>query len=157
MRLYDIRLVFAHVVSHQAGRPEPAKTSLFGSSEPFAKDQQAKRVRNLLNDQRKEALEVGYSPLRYEYLRRTIELLSTTGNVRVVRLPISRPLLAIEDSLMPDFNERMRRLADQMDVPYIDFTDSVDRYTYTDGGHVDQTTARSLSKLIATGQPNPAP
>jgi len=120
-------------------------------------DQQAKRVRNLLNDQRKEALEVGYSPLRYEYLRRTIELLSTTGNVRVVRLPISRPLLAIEDSLMPDFNERMQRLADQMDVPYIDFTDSVDRYTYTDGGHVDQTTARSLSKLIATGQPNPAP
>ncbi len=120
-------------------------------------EQQAKRVRNLLNEHRKEAGEVVYSPLRHEYLRRTIALLSTTGDVRVVRLPISRQLLAIEDSLMPDFNERMQRLADQLEVPYIDFTDSVDGFSYTDGSHVDQTTARRISKLIATGQPDPKP
>ena len=103
------------------------------------------RRRIMLADFREKARTMRFSTIRFGYLIKTIELLSTTGKVHLVRLPVSRPLLAVEDSLMPGFDALMGSMARSFGVPYINCTDSLERFAYTDGGHVERESAFRIS------------
>ena len=89
------------------------------------------------------------SDLRVEWLGRTIDLLKAHGTVVLVRLPASAPIRALEDSLSPHFNPYMLRLGSEHGALFIDLSDELDGAVYNDGVHLNATSGRRLSGLLA--------
>ena len=71
------------------------------------------------------------------------------GKVVLVRLPVCAEIYAIEQQLMPDFEEKMCVLSQKYDVPYWSFIDKLSEYTYTDGSHLFKDSGRKISLKIA--------
>ena len=90
-----------------------------------------------------------FSEFRFNYLKKTITLLKDFGKVYVVRLPVHRSLLNIEDSFDPEFNNRMITLANEMKTEYLDLSIESDRYSYTDGNHLYIEDAKRFSASLS--------
>ena len=117
-------------------------------SSGLSKEAQEKGRMMILSDLREDAERLAPSRPRLAGLMRTIELLRTTGDVMLVRLPVSDQMLAVEDSFMPSFDRAMELLAARTNVPYVNFTDSLDRYMYPDGSHMDKPSATRVSMQL---------
>ena len=89
-----------------------------------------------------------FSELRMDYLLQTMELLSKHGEVYLVRLPVHPEILAIEQTYMNDFDNRISK-AIQASDGYLDFSDKVLDYQYTDGLHLYKDSGKEVSKEIA--------
>jgi hypothetical protein len=90
-----------------------------------------------------------FSELREKYLKRTIELLQQHGRVYMVRLPVGEGIFEIEEELVPDFTQRMRNLASQYHVSYLDFTTRNSDYIYVDGNHISTKSVPVISEQVA--------
>jgi len=86
---------------------------------------------------------------RFDYLKKTIELLNDYGKVYLVRMPVHKSLLKIEDSFDPYFDKRMIILANNMDIEYLDFSIESDEYSYTDGNHLYIEDAKRFSVTLS--------
>ncbi len=90
-----------------------------------------------------------YSATRWAYLEKTIQWLKPHGQVFLIRLPVDSLLLAIDDELLPGFGDSVQAVADRNHLPFIDFSQEGDYYTYTDGNHLYSESANELSKNLA--------
>ncbi|MXV50544.1 hypothetical protein GS399_06125 [Pedobacter sp. HMF7647] len=90
-----------------------------------------------------------YSPLRMQYLKKTIELLKQHGDVYMVRLPVISEISKMESGLMPDFDKEMAELSKSEGIQYFNFMKSWDKYEYVDGNHLYKTSGKMISKQIA--------
>jgi hypothetical protein len=77
-----------------------------------------------------------FSEFRFSYLRKIIQLLKNHGEVYLVRMPVHTSLLKIEQSFDPQFDKRMKNLANNTHVEYLNFVDDSTQYSYTDGNHL---------------------
>lgn len=89
-----------------------------------------------------------YSDERFNYLQETIAFLQTKGKVFLVRMPLHRDILAIEERLDPDFGSRMSILSRHFDIPYFEFNDSAN-WEFKDGLHLNVESAKDFSKLLS--------
>ena len=87
------------------------------------------------------------SEIRIEYLDTIVEFLSNHGEVYVVRLPVHKKMLSIEQQYMPDFNEKISN-ALLKSKGYLDFSKLDNEYSYTDGNHLTKTSAREVTQHI---------
>lgn len=90
-----------------------------------------------------------FSEIRLNYLIKTINYLQQYGKVYIVRLPVVRPLLVLENSIIPDFDQKISKVCEQNSVHYLNFTDNVENYSYDDGNHLDTKSGKIVSKEIA--------
>jgi hypothetical protein len=90
-----------------------------------------------------------HSAERSEYLERTIVRLSPRGRVALVGMPIDPRLRALERAYMPDFEGRMRALAERRGATYVDLSDLDARVVTNDGNHLRQDWARAVSRELS--------
>jgi hypothetical protein len=90
-----------------------------------------------------------YSKYREEYLIKTIDLFKRFGKVTLVRLPIDKKLMALENKYMPDFSKKIDSISKEKKVDYIDLTYLNDSVTFTDGNHLHKNSSEIISKIIA--------
>lgn len=116
------------------------------SMDPVSAD---KRTDEKMADYRKNNLpNYKFSKVRYEYLMKTIDYLKNYGTVYLVRLPVHKSMMEIEEELMPDFNVLLKELADKVSVNYYDMTYLNNEYTYTDGNHLYKASGKEVTKKI---------
>jgi hypothetical protein len=87
------------------------------------------------------------SESRIEYLDTIVEFLSNHGKVYVVRLPVHKKMLSIEQQYMPDFNSKISN-ALLKSKGYLDFSTLDNEYSYTDGNHLTKTSAKEVTQHI---------
>jgi len=90
-----------------------------------------------------------FSEYRFDYLKKTIELLKYYGEVYLVRIPVHESLLSIEDSFDSGFDNRMMALANNMHIEYLNFSILSAEYSYTDGNHLYIEDAKRFSVLLS--------
>jgi len=88
------------------------------------------------------------SPYRMDWLRKTIQLLKTNGLVILVRIPTSSFMNEWEDKQWPCFSDDMKRISEELEVIYIDFSDQYDSYETTDGNHLYKDAAADFSSAL---------
>jgi hypothetical protein len=88
------------------------------------------------------------SYVRLSYLKQTVEYLKLHGNVYIVRLPVSPEMFAIEQELMPDFNEIINPICLVTDG-YLDMTNENYLYQFIDGNHLWKESGKLVSEKIA--------
>ncbi len=92
---------------------------------------------------------IGLSNVRMTYLKKTILYLKPYGDVYLVRLPIDPRMLAIENSLMSDFDLQLEKAAIDWDVDYINLLFMNEQVEFTDGNHLIIESGERISKLVA--------
>lgn len=89
------------------------------------------------------------SSVRFKAFENIIKFLKARGNVYIVRIPPSEPVLAIEHSYCPDFNKKMKDIAAKYGITYFDFSHGAGDYTYTDGNHMYKESGKIFTSRIA--------
>ena len=89
-----------------------------------------------------------FSSLRLGYLLKTIDYLKSYGDVYLVRLPVHKDIMTIDELLIPNFDYVVRSAIAKANG-YLDLTDSNDSYIYTDGNHLDSKSGTEVSIIIA--------
>ncbi len=108
----------------------------------------ARRTKStLLNYKNKQSI-YKYSSLRVDYLVKTIDFLNEFGDVYLVRLPVSPKLMAIENDVMPDFNNTINQIVNKTSG-YLDLTTTNDLYKYTDGVHLQKESGKKVTEEIS--------
>jgi hypothetical protein len=87
-----------------------------------------------------------YSNLRKEYLEKTIQFLKKHGTVFLVRIPVDKRVLKMEQDYMRNFDALITEISKKNEVEYIS---SNDLYSYKDGHHLDYKSAIEYSSQLA--------
>lgn len=90
-----------------------------------------------------------HSAERSEYLARTIAYLKPHGRVALVVMPIDPRLRALERGYMPDFDARLRALAERSGATYVDLGDLDGRVATNDGNHLRRDSALEVSRELS--------
>ncbi len=90
-----------------------------------------------------------FSEIRLNYLVKTVNFLKQHGNVYIVRLPVVMPLLKLENSIIPDFDQKINKICQKYNLNYLNLTKKVEDYSYDDGNHLDMKSGKIVSKEIA--------
>lgn len=109
----------------------------------------SERTGSKVRDYARKASASEPSALRVAYLRRTLELLHDRGRMVLVRIPICHALERLENSYWPGFTSLMQQIAEEHHITYIDMMPERERFTYTDGNHLDSISAARLSVDLA--------
>lgn len=75
-----------------------------------------------------------------------INLLQLSGDVFIVRLPVSKEMLSFENIRFPNLNELMSHLSQKSNAPYLDLTDL--KIRTTDGNHIFYLDVPFVSKTL---------
>jgi hypothetical protein len=86
---------------------------------------------------------------RLDYLEETISFLKQHGKVYLVRVPIDKRMLELENNYMPDFNDKMAVLSKKENAKYIDFTVNCDNYKTYDANHLMKESSEKLTRKLA--------
>jgi hypothetical protein len=109
----------------------------------------AKRIADKVKIYKNEHLpKTKFSSVRVNYLVKTIAYLKGYGQVYLVRLPIHKSIMEIEQTLMPDFDVKIQEAIGLSDG-YLDMTSQNDLFEYTDGNHLYKTSGEKVSTIIA--------
>lgn len=106
------------------------------------------RTNSKIKEYAKNRYEFGFSEVRFSYLEKTIQFLQQHGQVYLVRLPVLKPLWEIEDSVVPDFDSKLKGLGNKYNVDIMSFKDETELYEYTDGYHLYKTSGAIVSDKI---------
>ena len=87
------------------------------------------------------------SKTRFLYLEKTIELLQKYGMVYLVRLPTSEAMYALEETMSPNFDEKIFAIAEQYKVKYINLAGKQSYRTF-DGNHIIPEDAKILTQVL---------
>ncbi len=114
-------------------------------------DEKSVKTRTMKNvlQYRKQVNNREFSEVRFNYLIKTIELLSKHGQVYIVRLPIIKPLLKFENSVVPNFDSKIQEICNKYNLDYLNLTSGPDIYSCLDGNHLDENSSSIVSKEIA--------
>jgi len=108
-----------------------------------------RRLRSKVREYSLKLSESVVSKTRYDYLVETIRLLRKHGQVYLVRLPVHPQIAAIDNDLMPDFEERMHAIVIETKSAFIDLSSENGKHQYTDGNHLFHASADRVSAAIA--------
>jgi hypothetical protein len=114
-------------------------------SPPMDSTRVEKRIAENSVAQEVKATKFQFSETRFDYLKKTIETLKEHGRVYLVRLPVNAKIATIEDTLIPDFDLKMGKLAQKESVPYLNLINSGTKFTFTDGVHLYKDSAKKVS------------
>lgn len=89
-----------------------------------------------------------FSEYRYSYLLKTIKKLKNYGSVYLVRLPVHKKMFEIESNYMPSFTSRIEKAINYSD-DYFDMTKLSFDFKYTDGNHLEKSSSKKVSIIIA--------
>ncbi len=89
-----------------------------------------------------------FSKVRLGYLVQTIQYLKKYGKVYLIRPPVHPEIMKIENKLMPDFDEKLKK-AIHLSDNYLDMTRYNERFQYTDGIHLYKVSGAEVSAIIA--------
>ncbi|HPE82607.1 MAG: hypothetical protein KDC94_07615 [Aequorivita sp.] len=103
------------------------------------------RIAGNIQEQKAKLKDYNFSQTRYEYLKKTIEILKSHGKVYLVKLPVDTRIAAIEARLLPNFDEKIDALAESVSVPYLNLMNSDTKFTFTDGIHLYKDSAKDVS------------
>lgn len=107
------------------------------------------RIFNKIETYRKEHLpKTKFSQVRLDYLLQTLKYFRNYGKIYLVRLPIYRRMMEIENEIMPNFDNVIKSAIELSD-DYLDLTVKNDDYIYTDGNHLYKSSGKDVSELIA--------
>ncbi|MBX2828758.1 MAG: hypothetical protein KTR22_11375 [Flavobacteriaceae bacterium] len=106
------------------------------------------RIKRKVKAYTKHSENYRFSETRLDYLKKIISHLQEKGDVYLVRLPISKEIMEIENGFMPDFNKKILELSKEKGCPFLDMTPHNDRYIYTDGNHLYKDSALEASEQI---------
>ena len=121
-----------------------------GWAEDSSKESEAKKKKRLeAKIESYKGFDYSFSDKRFNGLRDIISLLKAHGNVYLLRMPCHSELFEVEETIIPDFEDRMISLAEEMDVSYFNMTSLRDDFEYVDGSHLDVPSARQFSKILA--------
>jgi hypothetical protein len=84
---------------------------------------------------------------RLNQLSETIKFFLPRGKVVLVRLPISKEILAIENELYPDFNQEIKKLTNK-NVYYLNYSEDIDKIKFNDGNHMAKESSRVFSNQL---------
>jgi hypothetical protein len=90
-----------------------------------------------------------HSEIRLNYLKKTIQILKSRGDVFLVRMPIHQDLLALDNRLNPIFTQIINDLSYEFSIPYFDFMEFNCNYEFKDGIHLTIESAIELSLELA--------
>ncbi|SFT41584.1 hypothetical protein SAMN04489724_0658 [Algoriphagus locisalis] len=88
------------------------------------------------------------SELRLKYLKETIGFLKERGDVYLVRMPLHTDILKIEEQVVIDFDQKIHELSNLFDVPFFDYSKSVNVFEFKDGLHLDKKSAENFSNQL---------
>ena len=83
---------------------------------------------------------------RVQNLLEIIFLLKQSGNVNILRLPVSKEMLDLENRRFPRFNQLLQEIAELSNSGYIDLTDM--NVQTTDGNHIWYKEVERVSKQL---------
>ena len=107
-----------------------------------------KASKEKINDYKNNQLPLNkISKDRLTYLEKTIKLLKTHGEVILIRIPVDKRMLIIENQLDPVFNDRMRKISDIYDISYLSYKD--ENYIFPDGNHLYKESGKKFSIKLA--------
>ena len=86
---------------------------------------------------------------RLNYLKKTIQLFDQHGDVYLVRIPVNDEMLDIENELVPDLDDKMLKLSNELKIDYLNMMPFRHNYSFTDGNHLDVTSGKAFSKYLA--------
>ncbi|MCS3532440.1 hypothetical protein [Chryseobacterium sp. JUb7] len=89
------------------------------------------------------------SSTRLRSLEDIIKFLKNKGTVYLVRIPTSERLMKVENSYAPDFNLKMKEIAEKHQMQYFDFTSNPNDYQYTDGNHMYKESGKVFTAQLA--------
>ncbi|HEY9123870.1 MAG TPA: hypothetical protein VIO15_05985, partial [Bacteroidales bacterium] len=107
-----------------------------------------RRTKSTLQEYKNFLSNYKYSQARFDYLVKTIEFLNKFGSVYLVRLPVSKGLMDIEHQCMPNFDYKIKQIADKT-CGYLDLTPKNEMFSYTDGVHLDKRSGKTVTEEIA--------
>jgi hypothetical protein len=83
---------------------------------------------------------------RIAYLEKTIALLKKYGTVVLVRIPVDKRMLAIENELDPIFTERIEKIANKFETKFLSYKD--ENYVFPDGNHMYKESGKIFSRKL---------
>ncbi len=108
-----------------------------------------KRVKNKIRTYKEIHLpKTKFSSYRLKYLINTITFLNQYGNVILVRLPIHKSMLEIENKLMPNFDSIIEGAILESEF-YLDLTKYKKNFLFTDGNHLYRPSGKEVSEIIS--------
>jgi hypothetical protein len=107
-----------------------------------------KRLNEKIEQYTQKQKEYIRSKNRWEWMVKTVELLQQHGEVYFVRLPVHSEILALENKVWPGFSESVSAFSKKHQLPFLDFSSQSERYSYTDGNHLHQSSSKVISREI---------
>ena len=89
------------------------------------------------------------SSYRLEWFSKTIDSLQKHGRVFLLRVPMHRGVLALEDQVWPSFDRQMDSIALLKSVPYLNYRDRTEEFETYDGSHLHSESAKAFSRDVA--------
>lgn len=114
---------------------------------PKSKAEWEKRVSMRLAAYNDMAKKYRYDYASQQVLERIVRNLKKRGNVFLVRIPISKPMEILENTVCPDFDTKMKNLSQMYNVKYLNFSKT--DYSTTDGNHLTQNEGNRFSQTLA--------
>lgn len=81
-------------------------------------------------------------------LEETLAFLKDYGTVVLVRMPSHPKILHIENTLDPEFDQKMMKLGAAMQVAYLNYS-NVKEWNLKDGVHLTKNEAKRFSNMLA--------
>jgi len=97
----------------------------------------------------KKTHQMVFSEERFYYLAKLIDLLKSKGEVYLVRLPVHKTMLEIEEDYLAGFNSHISTLLTKADG-YFDLIEAPLDNVYIDGNHLYSESATKVSQYLAT-------
>ncbi len=108
----------------------------------------ASRIQEKIKEYHDNGNQFEFSEVRFSYLEKTIQYLQKHGEVYIVRLPVLKLFWEMEDSIVPDFELKLKVLSQKYQVQVLSFKNDTELYKYTDGYHLYKTSGAIVSRKI---------
>ena len=108
-----------------------------------------KRIKSKTKAYKRRNSEYNFSKVRLKYLEKTIDMLQAHGEVFLVRMPVAKPLLDLENQLDTNFNNKMQSIAEKYTVTYFDYSNMSKEFKYLDGNHLSKNSSTRFSEILA--------
>lgn len=89
-----------------------------------------------------------FSIERLKYLEKTIEYLKSKGDFYLLRMPLHKEILEIEERVDPEFDLKMKELSMEFSVPFFNFNSVENQWEFKDGLHLTIESARDFSEHL---------
>ena len=115
----------------------------------YTPEKRAEENRQKMVEFQKRIDELKWSENRFKYLGETISFLQKHGKVVLLRTPIYKTPLQIENNAVPFFNLRMQQIAKKHKVSYTNYNQIPNNYKCIDEVHLSNQSMTEFSKKLA--------